>query len=125
MRTITFLVGLLCTATHVDAQSRVYTNQDLTPTPVTRWTRTVTPDELAGLQARQFRLPPAVPADGPRVVILRDTPRFDAFAPTRPLAEPWSMTTYVGRGSDGGRSGRSHGGQTPHTVAPGIHLRYP
>jgi len=120
MKTIAILVGLLLVTAPAIAQSRVYTNQDLTPTPVTTWTRTVTAAELAGLEARQFRLPPAVPADGPRVVILQDTPRFAPFEPTRPLSEPWSMTTYLSRG--GRPSGRGH--HRSSVTGPGIHLVY-
>jgi len=128
MKTITVLVGLLCTALPAAAQSRVYTNADLTPRPVTAWTRTVTPAELASLESRQFR-PSWSPSErpyGPVVVILPNTPLFAPFEPTRPLSEPWSMTTYVGGGygrSGGGHSSSRHDSRSPS--GPGIHLRYP
>ena len=117
MKTITVLVALLCTALPAAAQSRLYTNADLGK--VVR-TRTVTPDELAGLQAREFVYVQDRRPQGPRVVILRDTPLFPPFAPTseptRPLSEPWSMTTYLGHG---------HGGHhAPIDRGPGIHLVY-
>jgi len=119
MKTITVLVALLCTAVPAGAQSKVYTNADLTTRPVTTWTRTVTPDELAGLKAREYVYVPER-RTGPRVVILPNTPLFPPFAatsePTRPLSEPWSMTTYLGHG---------HGGHhAPIDRGPGIHLVY-
>ena len=122
--TIAIWVGLICTALPAAAQSRVYTNRDLTPTPVTAWTRTVTAEELRGLEARQFRLPPALPPQGPTVVILPDTPLFAPFEPTRPLSEPWSMTTYLS-GGHGRSHGRASGGRRgPFAGQPGIHLVY-
>jgi hypothetical protein len=115
------LVAVLLFATPAFSQSRLYTNADLTPKPVT-WTRTVTPEELRGLEARQFRLP--ILPDGPTVIFVSTREQPQPLTPYRPLQEPWSMTTYVGRGYGGygGRSGRTH---TTHNVAPGIHLRYP
>ncbi len=117
MKTITVLVGLVLTAWPAAAQSKVYTNQDLTPTAVT-WTRTVTPEELAGLKAREYVYVPARPAEA-RVVILPNRPLFAPFAatsePTRPLSEPWSMTTYL-------RGGHGHRG--PVVSGPGVHLVY-
>jgi hypothetical protein len=121
MKTITVLVGLLLTTLPAAAQSRVYTNRDLTPRPVTAWTRTVTPAELAGLASRQFVYVPPPRLEGPTAVILATKPLFEPFEPTRPLSEPWSMTTYVGRGYRQGF--RSH--EAPSVARPGIHLRYP
>ena len=61
MKPILALVALACTASPVVAQtSKVYTNADLSSKPVT-WSRTVTPEELAGLAARQFVAPPETP----------------------------------------------------------------
>jgi hypothetical protein len=111
---LTLLVVILAGAPAAAQQSRLYTNADLGKTRVA-WSRTVTPEELRGLAAREFVLPPQRPA-GPTVVILPDTPRFAPFEPTRPLSEPWSMTTYLGHRGRGFR--RSSPG-------PGIHLQYP
>jgi len=124
MRTITLCVGLLLIGTPGFAQSKVYTNRDLTPKPVTAWTRTVTPAELAGLQARAFQLPPDLP-DGPTVIIVSTREVSPTYPTIAPLAEPWSMTTYYGRryGRGFGRSSGGHVG--PASDRPGIHLRYP
>ncbi len=87
MRTITVLVGLLLSTSQAWAQSRVYTNADLSAHPVTTWSRSVTADELAGLEARQFQGSP-VQEWGPQVVILdsqaTDGPfgAFPAFIPS-------------------------------------------
>src|SRR6185295_17570965 len=124
MKTQIVCAGLLLTALPAAAQSRVYTNRDLTPRPVTAWTRTVTAEELRGLATRQFRLPPPLPPDGPTVVILPDTPLFAPFEPTRPLSEPWSMTTYLGRGVGHGYGHGQAGPAGPAHVQPGIHLVY-
>jgi len=90
------LVVVLLTAAPVCAQSRVYTNADLTPHPVTTWTRTATPEDLAGLETRAFQLPGRWPAE-PTVVIVGERLAPQPLLPTRPLSEPWSMTAYVGR----------------------------
>jgi len=122
MKTITVLVALLCTAWPVAAQSRLYTNADV-GRPLSSDRRTVTATELAGLKAREYvYVPDRRHEPGPRVVILRDTPWFPPFAPTseptRPLSEPWSMTTYLGHGY-------GHGGHlVPIDRGPGIHLVY-
>ena len=85
MRTITVLVGLLLSTSPAWAQSRVYTNADLSAHPVT-WRSSVTPEQLAGLEARQFRGSP-VQDWGPQVVIVdsssTDGP-FGAFAAFSP-----------------------------------------
>lgn len=74
MRTITLLVVLM-TAWPAAAQSRLYTNADLTPTPMTAWTRTVTPAELEALAAHQFHAP--APALGPTVIVVgRSAPQL-------------------------------------------------
>jgi hypothetical protein len=129
MRVVTLLVVLLAAAPVAAQEPRLYTNADLTPKPVTAWTRTVTLTEFAGLASRQFALSPQF-ADGPTVIFvsLPDPRGFTPFPPTRPLSEPWSMTTYVGRPygghpSGGRRSMSSHAGA--HASRPGIHLRYP
>jgi hypothetical protein len=122
-KTITFLVALLLSARTVAAQSKVYTNRDLTPRPVTAWTRTVTPEELRGLESRQFKLPLELP-DGPTVIYVSQRVDPQPLPPYRPLSEPWSMTTYVGsdrRGSSGG----SHRHGATVVSRTGIHLRYP
>jgi hypothetical protein len=121
MKTILTLAALLCAALPAAAQSaKVYTNDDLGKRTVA-WSRTVTDQELAGLKAREFVYVPTRPAEA-RVVILRDTPWFPPFAatsePTRPLSEPWSMTTYLGHGP--GHRGGGHRAPT----GPGIHLVY-
>lgn len=125
MRLITLLVALL-TAAPVFAQgSRLYTNADLGKKSIA-WTRTVTAEELHGLEARQFKLPPALP-DGPTVIILSNREEPQPLPLTRPLSEPWSLTTYVGPlyggRSYGGRSGSSHAG--PYPSRSGIHPRRP
>jgi hypothetical protein len=79
MKTITVLVGLVLTALPAVAQSKVYTNRDLTPTSVT-WTRTVTPEELAGLKAREYVYVPKRPVEA-RVVRLPNRPLFEPFEP--------------------------------------------
>ena len=61
MRVVTLLVVLLTAAPVVAQESRLYTNADLTPNPVTAWTRTVTLAELASLASRQFALSPQLP----------------------------------------------------------------
>ena len=96
MRTILLLGAVLLTAAPVCAQSRVYTNADLTPHPVTAWTRTATAAELAGLQTRAFQLPGRWPLE-PTVIVIGDRIAPQPLPPTRPLSEPWSMTAYVGR----------------------------
>jgi hypothetical protein len=120
---------VLLIAAPVCAQSRLYTNADLGQ-PLT-WTRTVTPDELQSLAEHQFQAPPTpTRPTGPWVTILPHDPTWPFRTSTlddigKPLAEPWSMTTYVGRGF--GRSGSSHARlSAPRSSArPGIHLLYP
>jgi hypothetical protein len=126
MKTIPILVALVLTALPATAQSRVYTNADLTSGAVT-WTRTVTAEELRGLEARQFRSAAAperpVRGDGPTVTVVPHTPWFPPFAatsePTRPLSEPWSMTTYLGHGGYHDARPRAVVGR-----GPGVHLVY-
>jgi hypothetical protein len=67
-RLLPLLVVLLTSAPVVAQEARVYTNADLGRQTVT-WQRTVTAEEWAGLEARQFRLPPSLP-DGPTVVVV-------------------------------------------------------
>lgn len=85
MKTITLCVVVLCTALPAAAQSRLYTNADLSSKPVTP-TRTVTAAELAGLKAREFVWVPSVPA-GPRVFVLPASERA-SFAPFPPRFDP-------------------------------------
>jgi hypothetical protein len=87
VRALTFTgVLLLLTVTSVEAQSRVYTNADLTVHRVVVWTRTVTADELVGLETRQFQGSP-VREWGPQIIVVpsrvTDGP-FGAFAPFSP-----------------------------------------
>jgi hypothetical protein len=96
MKTILLAVVALLTAAPVCAQSRVYTNADLTPHPVTAWTRTATPEDLAGLQTRAFQLPGRWPLE-PTVIVVSTRAEPQGLLPYRPLSEPWSMTAYVGR----------------------------
>jgi len=121
MKTMTLLVGLFLTAVPMAAQSRLYTNADV-GRPLSSDRRTVTAAEVAGLKAREFVYVPTRPAEA-RVIILRDTPLFPPFAPTseptRPLSEPWSMTTYLGHGY-----GHGGGHWAPIDRGPGIHLVY-
>ena len=103
MKTVTVLVGLLCTALPAAAQSRLYTNADL---GTVQRTHTMTAQELEGLKARQFVYVPARPA--PRVHILRTEPSdgpFGKFAPPIPdrrldgslwTDPPWMQITYLG-----------------------------
>lgn len=103
MRTITVLVVLL-TAAPGFAQSRLYTNADLTAHPVTQWTQTVTPEQLAGLKAREFHLPTRPLPPDYRVV--PHDPDWPFTTSTRdaiavPFFTPWSMYAYVGRGYGG------------------------
>jgi len=120
MKRITLLVGLLLSTSPVGAQSRVYTNADLTSKPVTTWTRTVTAEELAGLKAREFHLPSLPPA--PDVMIVPHDPTWPFQTSTleamsKPLFEPWSMTTYLGHGY--GRYGGHASGRRDVSGRPG------
>jgi hypothetical protein len=115
------LITLLLVATPAFAQTRIYTNADLGQHPVT-WTRTVTPAELAGLEARQFHLPSLPPA--PDVMIVPHDPNWPFQTSTldainTPLFQPWYMSAYVGRGYGGGY-GRSVRSYSTSNVASGI-----
>jgi hypothetical protein len=77
-RLLPLLVVLLTSLPVVAQEARVYTNADLGAKPVT-WRRTVTPEEWAGIEARQFRLPPSLP-DGPTVVVVPSAPWPDLEA---------------------------------------------
>ena len=83
------LAALLLTTSPVFAQSRVYTNADLTSNPVT-WTRTVTPEEWQGLADRQF-VPPPPKSYGPVSIGIYSSPtagpfgEFPSSVPTRRL----------------------------------------
>lgn len=106
MKTITLLVVLLI-ATPAVAQSRLYTNDDL-GRPLSPNRATATPEQLAGLKAREFHLP-VVPA-APDVWIVPHDPTWPfrtstADAIAEPFFKPWMMSAYVGRGY-GGRFGR-------------------
>lgn len=104
------LITVLLVAAPAFAQSRVYTNADLTAHPVTQWSRSVTAEELAGLKAREFHLPTRRPA--PDVLIVPHDPDWPFTTSTRdaiavPFFQPWSMYAYVGRGYGRG-PGLSH-----------------
>jgi hypothetical protein len=116
MKTITLLVGLVCTTLPAAAQSKVYTNADL---GTVHRTRTVTAAELEGLAARQFVFVPSRPP-APVVVIGRDVAAgpFGAFAPPLPERRldgslwtdpPWEQFAYVGYPS------HVHGALNPRT----------
>jgi hypothetical protein len=83
-------------------------------------------DSRGVARARDAPVPPAAggAAGRPTVVILPDTPLFAPFEPTRPLSEPWSMTTYLGRGVGHGYGHGQAGPAGPAHVQPGIHLVY-
>ena len=73
----TILVVALSISTPAAAQqARVYTNADL-GRPVTR-TRSITAEELRGLEERQFKFQPRLP-DGPRVVGVWSSPTAGPF----------------------------------------------
>jgi hypothetical protein len=88
MRPITVLAALLCTASPVVAQSRVYTNADLTSKPVT-WSRTVTPEEWRGLVSREFWPLPDYPDEAVAYVI-PSSPTSDVLP-----APPPSTSSYA------------------------------
>ena len=75
----TFLVVTLAMTTPAAAQqARVYTNADLAQgRPIAR-TRTVTAEELRGLEERQFTFQPRLP-NGPRVVGVWSSPTAGPF----------------------------------------------
>jgi hypothetical protein len=91
MRTPTLLVGILCAALPAAAQSRVYTNADLTTHPVTSWTRTVTAAELASLREHQTQVAAPRSTDAP---VIRLTPEPQPVPPTTSLwiAQPAGYT---------------------------------
>jgi hypothetical protein len=123
-KTITFLGALVLAALPAAAQPRTYTNADLVGTRIVAWTRMVTPAELAGLKAREFVLPRAVPP-APVVIVVSTSVQQPLYTPIRPLSEPWSMTTYLGRGHRRGSGHLSERHGPPEGSRPGIHLRYP
>jgi hypothetical protein len=114
MKLIPVVVSLLAIAAPAAAQSRLYTNADLVTGPVT-WTRTVTPEELQGLIARQFVYVPRQPS-GPFVGVVGSSPTAGPFGEFRPFPvptrldgtsypdPPWQMTTHIGRSYAGPRS---------------------
>jgi hypothetical protein len=118
----TLLFVMLLFASPVFAQSRVYTNADLGK-PLT-WTESVeTPAEAAAILApHQFVY--LEPSRGPYVVGIYSSAtagpfgEFPAYTPAARLDAssyfemPWSLTTYVPRGSGGGRSAGSARGDT-------------
>lgn len=116
------LAVVLLTAAPVGAQSRVYTNADLTPKPVTEWRRTVTPAELDSLRQHQYQAPPPAPAgaNGPTVVVFGSSPTDGPFGAFTPLAAPrrldgtsyvdppWEQFAYVGGSYYGRRAPHAH-----------------
>jgi hypothetical protein len=122
------LVVVLQSAAPVCAQSPLYTNADLTPKPVTAWTRRVTAAELESLRQYQYRAPPAPAREPwPSVFVMASSPtagpygEFEPFPETRPLnGTPYVVSPrYVGRSyrarPDGDR-GRSPD-RSDHTFA--------
>lgn len=110
---LTFVAG------SVFGQSRLYTNADLVMGRV-KWERPLpSADELRWLRAHSFVLPrPWSPLDpisfsgGARTT---DGPYGTlTLTPAKPLAEPWSVTTYYGRhGVQTYFNGRPFPGQEP------------
>jgi hypothetical protein len=102
LRRLALTLVLTFVAGSVFGQSRLYTNADLVTGPV-KWERPLpNADELRWLLAHSFVLPrPWSPLDpisvsgGARTT---DGP-YGALTltPAKPLAEPWSVTTYYGR----------------------------
>jgi hypothetical protein len=92
------LVVALSTAAPVCAQTRLYTNADLTPKPVTAWTRTVTPAELESLRQHQYQAPPEPAREPwPSVFVMASSPTagpYGEFAPF-PDVSPLNGTPYV------------------------------
>jgi hypothetical protein len=95
------LLFMLLIAAPAVAQSRVYTNADLTAGPVV-WQRPLPgAEEVRGLLAHQFVLPRTSSPRDPISVSIgsRTDGPFGALqlTPTKSLAEPWSVTTYYGK----------------------------
>lgn len=100
---------VLLTAVPASAQSRVYTNADLTSRPVTAWTVRVTPEELESLRQHQYHAPPTVRDDGPRVYVMGSSPTAGPFGEFKPFPiarrldgtfygdPPYLQFGYVGR----------------------------
>lgn len=107
---------VLLAAAPVGAQTRVYTNADLTSHPVTTWTRRVTAEELESLRKHQYQAPPApAPEWGPIITVVRSSPtagpygEFPSYRQPRRFegtwgygAAPWLWSPYGGRRSYGG-----------------------
>jgi hypothetical protein len=104
--TRTVLVVVLAIATPAAAQqARVYTNADLAQgRPIAR-TRTVTAEELRGLEERQFKFQPRLP-NGPQVVGVWSSPtagpfgefpryRSNRFDGVGWYAYPWALAPYA------------------------------
>jgi hypothetical protein len=125
---LTFVLMLV--AGSASGQSRLYTNADLVTGPLTRQRPLPSAEEVRWLVAHSFVLPhlwspldpisvpgDSRPADGPYGTL--------TLTPTKPLAEPWSVTTYYGRhGVRTYFNGRPFPGQEPiitHEARSGPH----
>jgi hypothetical protein len=141
MKLMPLLIALL-TVAPAAAQSRVYTNADLMPNPVTAWTRTVTPARLSPTEAAailapyRFQAPPPRALEaGPWMVVLHSSPTagpFGEFAPfpapvrldgTSYLDPPWEQRAYVGRSYGSGRTADARPSPAPNSSTRGSHRR--
>ena len=94
-RELMLTIGLLAASSSAAAQSRVYTNADL-GRPLDR-IETVTAEQLAGLAAHQFTVPPE--RTGPAAIIIASDPTDGPFGPFNtsgpmPL-DPTYMSPYL------------------------------
>ena len=124
MRLTTLAVVFLAGATVAAQETRVYTNKDLVQGRAIAQKRTVTPEELRGLEERQFKFQPPLP-NGPRVVGVWSSPTAGPFGEFPHYREPlpgglrlydssWGVSPYgpyvpLDRVASPGR--RDHGGR--------------
>jgi hypothetical protein len=83
--TILLLIMALLVASPAFSQTNVYTNADL-GRPLSPNRGTVTPEQLASLQAHHFRLPTTY--DGPTVTIASSSPTGGPFGDVQSLMSP-------------------------------------
>jgi hypothetical protein len=89
MRLTTLFLVFLASATVAAQEARVYTNKDLVQGRAIARKRTVTPEELRGLEERQFKFQPPLP-NGPRVVGVWSSPTAGPFGEFPHYREPWN-----------------------------------